>query len=172
MPGEALRARLRRQQVAQEDGRVERGSWLSPSTSAFSLRAPLLNLSLCMNLAFVCAYVQLCIHVRVMKGTDTRLVNNRKYNMNVWGVYPCFWCSLLQLIHRHNAHTDYIFFFLITFFPQTSFFIHAYTPCTIESTTTLQPLHISSSVFATTAGRNDTVHKLQSTSLLHLLLSF
>lgn len=47
----------------------------------------------------LCVWVQLCITVRLIKGTDTRLLNKRKYNMNVRGVHLCFICSLLKLFH-------------------------------------------------------------------------
>lgn len=159
MPWEALRARLWRQRVAQEDGRVKRSSGLSLSTSAFSLHTQLPNLRLCMNTTYlcVCVCVQLRIHVHVIKGTDTRLVNNRKYNMNVWGVYPCFWCSLLRLIHTHNTHTHNTFSFLITFFLMNAVYY------------ILKTLYNFFSIYACTAGRNCPVHKLQSISLCLLL---
>lgn len=80
-------------EAASRTGRweTERTSWLSPSTSASSLHT---HLSLCINTTFVCRAcvhsTAVCIHVCVMKETDTRLVNNRTYNMNVSGVFPCF----------------------------------------------------------------------------------
>lgn len=132
----------------------ERSSWLSPSTSASSLHTKSLykySVSVCV----MC--VQLCIHVRVMKGTDTRLVNNRKYNMYVSGVFPCFWCSILQLIHMHNAH-----YILITFLLIQTHFLFMHTSCTQWS---IPPLLNLSSTFATSTGRKYSAHKLQRMSL-------
>lgn len=78
--------------------------------------------------------------------------------------YSLFTC----IIHKCRLH----FPFLITFFSlrQATDSCTQHTAWTIESTVTPKPLHISSSIFAATAGRNDTVHKLQCRSLLHLLL--
>ena len=73
-------------EAASRTGRRQSG-WKLPVKptlpSVFSLHAPLLNLSLFMNTAFVCVHIKLCPRVHGMKGTDTRLVNNGTYNMNI-----------------------------------------------------------------------------------------
>lgn len=115
-------------EAASRTGRRQSG-WKLPVKSFPSMLSFWISV-FCMNTTFMCVHAQLCPHVHGMKGTDTRLVNNGMYNMNIWGVYPCFSCSLLQLIHMHNAHIHTTFSVLITFFSDKLLF-HAYSIVTM-----------------------------------------
>lgn len=154
MPGEAPRAWLWRQQVAQENGRaweVGEGGWSLSSSSLFSTHGSWISAFEWIQHLYVCTFncVLMCME---WKELIQDWLTIEKYNMNIWGVYSCYSCSLLQLIHKHNAHIHTTFSFLITF-SSDKLLIHAHSIVTMECAAILKPLHISSSVFAATAVR-------------------